>query len=195
MFRRGPVDHVRDNRRGSRLVRDRIVAQRQSAQAGGNMTDDDARVTGAPLARIGINRLHYPVSTLGWGVRAGIWTQGCSIGCAGCVSVDTWAPSEQLVSAKDVVSALRDLVGSERLDGVTVSGGEPFDQPEGLLGLVRELRDWLGPERDILLFTGYPLARIESRHTDVLASADAVVAGPYVEHRPWDGPTIRNSAR
>jgi hypothetical protein len=30
-----------------------------------------------------LNRMHHPVTTLGYGTRAGIWVQGCTIGCPG----------------------------------------------------------------------------------------------------------------
>ncbi len=37
-----------------------------------------------------LNKAHFPVTVLGPGRRIGIWLQGCSIGCAGCISQDTW---------------------------------------------------------------------------------------------------------
>lgn len=40
-----------------------------------------------------INNAHFPVTVLGPGAL-GIWTQGCSIGCKGCVSRDTWPEDE-----------------------------------------------------------------------------------------------------
>ena len=38
-----------------------------------------------------VNRVHFPVTALGPGRRLGVWVQGCSIGCAGCLAHDTWA--------------------------------------------------------------------------------------------------------
>jgi anaerobic ribonucleoside-triphosphate reductase activating protein len=43
--------------------------------------------------RIGLNRVHFPVTALGPGRRIGIWLQGCLIRCPGCMSLDTWAPA------------------------------------------------------------------------------------------------------
>ncbi|WP_461325238.1 4Fe-4S cluster-binding domain-containing protein [Bradyrhizobium diazoefficiens] len=40
--------------------------------------------------RISVSRIHFPVTTLGPGRRLGIWFQGCSIRCPGCISMDTW---------------------------------------------------------------------------------------------------------
>jgi anaerobic ribonucleoside-triphosphate reductase activating protein len=39
---------------------------------------------------IALNKAHFPVTVLGPGRRIGLWLQGCSIRCAGCVSRDTW---------------------------------------------------------------------------------------------------------
>ena len=79
-----------------------------------------------------ISRLHYPVTVLGPGRRIGIWVQGCSIGCPGCLSQDTWSPdAAEPVSVARVIETCR-RVSKDELDGVTISGGEPFDQPDGL---------------------------------------------------------------
>jgi len=37
-----------------------------------------------------INLIHYPIHTLGPGERIGVWTQGCSLRCKGCMSTHTW---------------------------------------------------------------------------------------------------------
>ncbi|MCA1696856.1 MAG: radical SAM protein, partial [Actinobacteria bacterium] len=48
--------------------------------------------------------MHHPVTTLGYGTRAGVWVQGCTIGCHGCASRDTWAVTEgTVVRPADVV--------------------------------------------------------------------------------------------
>ena len=49
---------------------------------------------------VSISRLHFPVTTLGPGHRIGIWFQGCSIRCEGCLSMDTWAPGRAFLSER-----------------------------------------------------------------------------------------------
>jgi anaerobic ribonucleoside-triphosphate reductase activating protein len=128
-----------------------------------------------------ISRLHYPVTVLGPGRRVGVWVQGCSIGCVGCMSRDTWDPA----GGEPVdTTALNDLILSARddaeLDGVTISGGEPFQQPEALAELLRKLRrEW--PPADVLVYSGYSLDRLRQRHGDLLADIDAVMTGPFLE--------------
>ena len=42
-----------------------------------------------------INLIHYPLKTLGVGERIGIWFEGCSICCEGCISKHTWEQKEE----------------------------------------------------------------------------------------------------
>lgn len=143
----------------------------------------------APTPSLRISRLHAPVTALGWGTRVGVWTQGCDIGCAGCVSLDTWDP--EAAEARDVDEVADMVLGLVRqvdADGVTISGGEPFQQPAGLEALVGRLRGELGPDRDLLVFSGYPMSRLLRDHPDLVAAFDAVVAGPYVAQQEWGGP-------
>ena len=57
--------------------------------------------TGTPIS---LSRLHFPVTTLGPGRRIGIWFQGCSIRCPGCISADTWAFRTAAAMVTDVLA-------------------------------------------------------------------------------------------
>lgn len=69
------------------------------------------------------------------------------------------------------------------LDGVTISGGEPFDQPDGLLALLKELDRWrfeLPPVSfDLLVYSGYSGRAVKRDFDEHLKYIDAVVAGPF----------------
>ncbi len=159
------------------------------------------------MMALGLNRLHWPVTALGPGRRVGIWLQGCSIGCPGCVSRDTWAPAEDgdRIPVADVVATVDRLVGDGAdgpVDGVTVTGGEPFEQPEALAALLAALREWLdvaaeGSDRadgaDLLVYTGFGADEAEARGPEAFARADAVIAGPYVAGA-GEGDALRGSA-
>jgi anaerobic ribonucleoside-triphosphate reductase activating protein len=142
-----------------------------------------------------LSKAHYPVTTLGPGVRAGIWTQGCTIHCAGCLSRDTWAADpRKAVPVEAVLGWLDSLPGP--VDGVTISGGEPFEQPAPLAELLRGIRTWRGRTSvDILIYSGRVLSRLsrvpESR--EILKMCDAVITGPYVD-RLNAGSPLKGSA-
>ncbi|MEV4428203.1 4Fe-4S single cluster domain-containing protein [Streptomyces sp. NPDC049602] len=146
--------------------------------------------------RLMLNKAHYPVTSLGPGTRAGIWTQGCTIGCAGCVSQDTWAADPgtlvDLAEVQDWLSGLPDP-----LDGITVSGGEPFQQPEALGALLEWVHAWRRERPapvDVLVYSGYSLARLEKDHSALLGLCDAVLTGPYVERLNTPGPSWKGSS-
>jgi anaerobic ribonucleoside-triphosphate reductase activating protein len=140
-----------------------------------------------------LSKAHYPVMTLGYGTRAGIWTQGCTIGCPGCLSRDTW-PADPSAAApvEAVLGWLASLSGP--VDGVTISGGEPFQQPLAVAALLRGIRAWRD-DLDVLIFSGFAYSRLtrDPGSREILGLCDAVVAGPYIDGRN-DGSPLRGSA-
>jgi anaerobic ribonucleoside-triphosphate reductase activating protein len=137
-----------------------------------------------------LNKAHFPVTVLGPGRRIGLWLQGCTIRCQGCVSQDTW-PAD--ASRAMPVAALLDWcrrVAQAGCDGITISGGEPFDQPRPLAALLLGLRAWrtaAGLDFDLLCYSGYPLKTLEKRHPKLLALLDALIPEPFVDGRPLGG--------
>jgi anaerobic ribonucleoside-triphosphate reductase activating protein len=127
------------------------------------------------MAIIAISRLHFPVTTLGPGRRVGIWLQGCSIRCPGCISVDTWAQDRGKTTVSEVLEAIAAWIPAA--DGFTISGGEPFDQPGALAELLAGIRDH--SQADILVFTGHPLERIEQQLSSMSGLIDALIADPF----------------
>lgn len=136
--------------------------------------------------KIRINKVHFPVEVLGPGRRLGIWLQGCSLACKGCCSRDTWvadAGSEMDISALlDLCREMTDLP----FHGVTVSGGEPFEQPVALHELLLALPE-LSNERseqfDVLVYSGFSKSLLERKFPETLKLIDVLIPGPYVEKR------------
>ncbi len=120
--------------------------------------------------------MHFPVTTLGYGHRIGIWTQGCSIRCPGCISRDTW---ESESSSEIQIGALLLAIGPwlGLADGITISGGEPFDQPEALAALLKLLRG--GFAGDILVYSGFPHERLFARHSETIKLVDVLITEPF----------------
>ncbi|PAY08526.1 radical SAM protein [Bradyrhizobium sp. UFLA03-84] len=124
---------------------------------------------------INISRIHFPITTLGPGRRIGIWFQGCSIRCPGCISMDTWAQGRGTTTIGDVVEAVSPWLSGA--DGITISGGEPFDQGEALFDLLVQLR--ARTNADILVFSGYPWTAICGALAASPSLIDAIVSGPF----------------
>lgn len=127
-----------------------------------------------------LSRVHFPVTTLGPGQRLGIWFQGCSIRCSGCISADTWGPGRHVVEVARLLEDLAPWLG--QADGITISGGEPFDQFEALLALLTALRQHTPV--DILVYSGHRLEALQPLLDQAHGLIDALISDPYQEHAP-----------
>jgi len=148
--------------------------------------------------QININKAHYPVTVLGPGRRIGIWVQGCRIACPGCVSQDTWDKSiNRRMPVSQLLAWCRKVASPDvaaTLDGITISGGEPFDQPDALSALLDALIAWrteLNSDFDILCYSGYPYNTLKHKHGVILGKLDALIPEPYLDQQPttlpWRG--------
>ena len=127
------------------------------------------------MLKVGISRVHFPVTTLGPGKRLGIWFQGCSLRCEGCISVDTWTTAKTLIPIDQLMMALSSYL--PLVDGITISGGEPFDQFDALLAIVVQLRK--KTEVDILLYTGYSIEDIPDQLQKIKPYIDVLISDPF----------------
>ncbi len=132
------------------------------------------------MTEIAISRIHFPVTKLGPGRRVGIWVQGCSIRCSGCISTDTWAKERGRTVVNEVLRAIAPWISDA--EGFTISGGEPFDQVEALTHLLAGIRKL--STADVLVFTGHSLESIASQLPSMEGLIDALVADPFDETAP-----------
>ena len=111
----------------------------------------------------------------GPGLRAVVWFQGCSLGCPGCFNPLTHDPDAGRTACTEEV--WRGLEGNS-IEGITFSGGEPFQQPEALLDLACRAR---GAGLSVLIFSGYSREAIERLPPGpgILAVTDVLIAGPF----------------
>lgn len=123
--------------------------------------------------------LSWPVTALGPGNRLVLWVAGCGRNCPGCISPEI-QPADAGREVPVPVLAERILRIEAPLSGVTVSGGEPFDQAEPLAGLLETIRE-ARPDWNALLYTGYLLGELEPREetAKLLRLVDILVDGPY----------------
>lgn len=123
----------------------------------------------------------------GPGVRAVVWVQGCSIGCKGCFNPETH-PDRQGGTLHDPQKLGRDL-GHLKIDGITVSGGEPLDQAEQLVDMVQAFRKI--HSGTALLYSGYTVESIvkSDAKRKALLQFDAALVGPYLHQADeiWHG--------
>lgn len=135
--------------------------------------------------KLRLARLAYPVTALGPGRRLALWVAGCPLGCRGCITPELWTlEAGREVAVKRVLERISVL--DVELDGITLTGGEPFVQAAPLARLLSGLAT-LRPHWNVLVFSGYPrmaLARRGRDCKDLLARTDVLIAGPYDRRRP-----------
>lgn len=124
-----------------------------------------------------INLIHYPVYSLGIGKRIGIWFQGCSIGCKDCISNNTWKQeNKHKKTIEDISLELKNYVSI--VDGISISGGEPFQQPEGLYKLLIELKN--NNYEDILVYSGYDFSYLQQNFPAHLELIAVLIDGKFI---------------
>jgi anaerobic ribonucleoside-triphosphate reductase activating protein len=126
-------------------------------------------------------RIHHflPFSRAnGPGGRAVIWVQGCTLGCPGCFNPETHSvEGGEPVSVQDLFDRIVAL--GSTIEGITISGGEPLQQWQPLLTLLRRVRR--ETSLSVLVFTGYTWEEIQHMpDADVLlACVDVLISGRY----------------
>ena len=144
------------------------------------------------------SRFLAATSAEGPGVRAAVWVQGCSVKCPGCFNPHLWAErggrdDDPSVLAQQWVAEAR-AAGAE---GITLLGGEPFDQAAALAVVARAFRD---AGLTVMTFTGYTYDQLHAWGAErddirsLLAATDLLADGPYLLDRPdtvrpWIGST------
>lgn len=140
-----------------------------------------------------ISRIAAPITVLGPGRRAAVWVQGCTLACPGCASMDTWsAAGGREMPTEQVVAELLGLAAEHDLDGVTVSGGEPFQQAAQVADVLAGVRS-ARPDLDVVLFTGYDAAVARRRSVRLARLVDILVAGRYDRTQPSDLPLLASA--
>lgn len=126
-------------------------------------------------------RVHefIPLShTNGPGARAVVWLQGCSLACPGCFNPETHSfEAGRRETVEDVLAKIQESGG--KIEGVTISGGEPLQQPAAVLSLVQQIRKHT--ELSILMFSGFSWDEIQSipQSEAILQSIDLLIAGRF----------------
>jgi anaerobic ribonucleoside-triphosphate reductase activating protein len=112
----------------------------------------------------------------GPGARFVIWLQGCTLGCAGCFNPGTHDPKSG--SSRSVAELLSEVSATSGIEGLTLSGGEPLQQPHAAAALLAGARA-LG--LSTLVFSGYTRDEIEALAAgpEVLANLDVLIDGRY----------------
>ena len=115
----------------------------------------------------------------GYGVRYVIFLQGCPHHCHGCHNPETW----DFDGGYDlnVKALVKDIAKHKMIDGITLSGGEPFEQQEECVNLLKMLPE----DTNVWIYTGYLYEKIKD--TELAGMADVIVDGKFDHFKPVEG--------
>lgn len=128
-------------------------------------------------------RILYPVRVLGPGQRIGIWFSGCPHHCDNCSNPELWEQrAEQEISIERATGLIYAISEAHPVDGFTITGGDPFAQPEALAELVDRISEI---STDILAYSGYTMEELVSFKNvnieRVLSKIAILIDGRYCE--------------
>ncbi len=145
--------------------------------------------------KAGIHKVIRSSYVDGPGHRTVVFFQGCARGCDGCQSPHLWATDGGYeVEVGDLVNQLLAEARQNQAGtlNITVSGGEPFEQPQALSELVSRLK---AAGAHIIIYTGYTYEQLQGRgYDEALAGIDVLVDGPYISQMDSAGMQYRGSS-
>lgn len=127
----------------------------------------------------------------GPGIRLTVFTQGCPHNCPGCQNPDTHSFEGGYIESISEIKKM--LQSNPMLDGLTLSGGEPFCQPEGCKELA-DFANWLG--LNVWAYTGFIFEEIvqDPEKKKLLQSIDVLVDGKFIEAQKDEDLIFRGSS-
>lgn len=130
-----------------------------------------------------IARILYPVHALGPGERVAIWTYGCMHKCQGCANPELWnGEGKTEIHAEQLKGMLDNISNKGEIDGITITGGDPFYDPQGLHELLEIVEEYA---EDILLYTGFLKEKLEEDTIckENMEKAAVLIDGTYMEEK------------
>lgn len=123
----------------------------------------------------------------GPGRRWALWVAGCSLRCAGCCNPELLR-ADAGVEAQ-VASLCDRLDAAAGIEGISILGGEPFEQAAGVARVAAHAR---ARGLTVMVYSGYTLAELRARPdaTELLAQTDLLVDGRYDRTRPEPSPPV-----
>ncbi len=119
--------------------------------------------------------------TNGPGKRLVVWVQGCTINCKGCFNKKLQPHiAKHLVGPVKFANEIVQLCKKYDCEGVTLSGGEPFQQSRALIKFAEIIKK---NNLTVVCFSGYNSTTLLNSKDDSVKSflnnIDLLIAGPF----------------
>lgn len=125
----------------------------------------------------------------GPGIRLAVFTQGCPHNCDGCHNPETHDfGGGKIIDTAEIIKMMEE---NPLLDGITLTGGEPFCQTDACAELARAAHR-LG--RNVWAYSGWTYEQLVKGcyYLRLLNEIDVLIDGPYIQKLrtldlPWRG--------
>ncbi len=126
---------------------------------------------------------------LGAGNRFAIWVQGCDKRCPQCIAPDSHSKDSGGYSLS--VAELAKRANTANIDGITISGGEPFLQSSQILEFITLLKSQ-NTYLNFIIYTGYKYDKLikKEERKKILENIDLLIDGEYIHEKNKDTPLI-----
>lgn len=119
---------------------------------------------------------------LGPGKRYGLWFQGCNFNCKGCINPQFQKNIPNKII--DIEEITNDIIENKnKIEGITIGGGEPFLQIEPLYELCHIIKE--KTKLSIIIYTGYTIEELKQLKNPlinkILNTIDMLIDGRYIE--------------
>lgn len=128
---------------------------------------------------LNIAKMQVVTDSAGPGRRFVLWFQGCQRTCPGCINAP-FLPlkTAQIISVDSLFAQIMELCqteSSEKIEGITLTGGEPLLQAEALLPLLAKMRE---TGLSVVCYTGYDYDELKKEMEPVTEPATEPIAEP-----------------
>ncbi len=139
-----------------------------------------------------VDRIIYPIFSLGPGKRVVIWTKGCTKKCKNCSNPELWDVGKaRKRSVRELFQIIVNINKENRVDGITFTGGDPLEQFGEIIEFAKLLKNLTD---DILVYTGDYFANFdEEKKEKIRENIGVLIDGPYIHELNFKDVNLRGS--
>lgn len=115
----------------------------------------------------------------GVGIRTTLFVTGCNFNCKGCFNKDIQDFNTGFEWTNEIKNYYINLGLNPYIKGYSILGGEPLEQDENLLKLVKEIKT--KTNKSIWMWTGYLFESLNEHQKKIISLIDILVDGQFVE--------------
>lgn len=117
----------------------------------------------------------------GPGFRVALFFSGCSLRCKGCWNPRSWRKQNGELVGENMVDKVLNDCAKEYISGLSLLGGETFENIPTALHICRLFRQRFGGSKTIYMWSGYTFEQIlqDKQKVELLELGDVLIDGRF----------------